>query len=263
MPESAEIVKMLVDRGASVDPVSHTRVTPLSMAASVGDEALVQLFLAKNATANISDHSGHTPLFLAAWWGHGPVVRLLLDNGAHLNPPGTGPKHLDQCTAAGKDHAEIFREALEEEGNPDHFNINGRTPLHMASAGGHVSVARLLLDAGAKPDTRDRYGRTPLFNAVCGGHFTMVQLLLGLHDVDRHRADIWGITPAIEAKKRDLCELRSLLCEAGPALEPQVAHSSKKPKTPSFCDICLVYFEGNEESYVCGGFSLCRSALQS
>jgi ankyrin repeat protein len=258
VPKSAEFIEMLVDRGASVDPVSHIRVTPLSMAASMGDEAVVQLLLAKNANANISDHSGHTPLFLAAWRGHYPVVRLLLDNGACLNPPGTGPKHLDLRTAVGKDHGGIFWEALEEEGNPDHFNIHGRTPLHMASAGGHVSVARLLLDAGAQPDTQDRYGRTPLFNAVCGGHFAIARLLLDLPDVDRHRADIWGITPAMEAKKRDLRELSSLLCEADPAIEPQVAHSSKEAKAPSLCDICLIHFDEGEESYACGDFSLCR-----
>jgi ankyrin repeat protein len=213
------------------------------MAASAGNGAVVQLLLGKSSNVNISDLSGYTPLSLAAWRGHDAVVRLLLDAGASPNPEGTGLKQLP-TGATDKTHAEIYEDALRRERSPDHFNIHGRTPLHMASAGGHSSVARLLLDAGAKPNTQDQYGRTPIFNAVCGGHLAMALLLLSLPDVDRHHADIWGVTPALEAEKRGLHELSSLLCEDSKGAEQHTENPPKYSDTSPFCDLCLVFFSG-------------------
>ncbi|KAL4782320.1 ankyrin repeat-containing domain protein [Aspergillus varians] len=254
---SEKTFRMVLDHGASVDVLNDMRETPLHPAARGGNKALVVLLLDRNAKINIGNRSGYTPLFLAAWEGHEVVVRLLLHRGANPNPLGSGPKQLPAAVAT-HGHSGVFKDELEKGGNPDHLNINGRTPLHMASARGHIAVAKLLLKAGAKPDTQDRYGRTPLFNAICGGHFAMAQLLLSLFDVEKCRADIWGITPAVEAEKRGLHELSSLLCGASGGLESNAETPSDNSDTSRFCDVCLVPFLGGEECYGCENFDICK-----
>lgn len=262
-----EIVKMLLDRGASVDTMSRSRQTPLHIAAKTGDEAIVTMLLEKAVKVDAFDLSGRTPLFWSSLGGHETVLRLLLNKGANPNPNPScsGPQQLPSANIEGG-HDVALRTMFEEQSNPDQFNVYHRTAFHMVSAIGHTSMARLLLSAGAKPDTPDRYGRTPLFNAVCGGHLDMVRLLLGLPEVDGCRPDIWGLTPALEAQKRELHEIKSLLNGKSEKLkadrEPS-AESSKEPpsveqKDYRFCDVCLGGLPEEEEFYSCDYFKVCR-----
>ncbi len=46
----------------------------------------------------------------------------------------------------------------------------GRTPLHLAAAGGHAGTVALLLHNNADPNAADRGGHTPLALAEHAGH---------------------------------------------------------------------------------------------
>ncbi|KAJ5212611.1 uncharacterized protein N7498_004257 [Penicillium cinerascens] len=275
-----ETVRILLDRGASVDTMSRSRQTPLHIAAKTGNKTIVMMLLDKAAKVNVFDLFGQTPLFWSSLGGHESVSGLLLNKDANPNPnpPCSGPQQLPSANIEGG-HEVALRALFEEQSSPDQFNVYHRTAFHMVSAIGHTSMARLLLSAGAKPDTPDRYGRTPLFNAVCGGHSDMVQLLLDLPGVDGSRPDIWGLTPALEARKRKLREIRGLLngkignLEAGressaeSSEEPSAKSSAKSSaesrakssvESPSvaqdddgFCDICLGRLSEEKEFYSC------------
>lgn len=95
----AEVVKLLLEKGASIKP--RTKGTPftespfgsripggwnaLMAAASSGNADIVSLLLAKGANVNSAMEDRKTPLLTAVKSGSPAVVRLLLDRGADVN----------------------------------------------------------------------------------------------------------------------------------------------------------------------------------
>lgn len=65
-----------------------------------------------------------------------------------------------------------------DKSNLDVGDINGRTPLLLASANGHMSTVQILLANDSNPDLIDFIGRTPLSWAAANGHISIVELLL-------------------------------------------------------------------------------------
>jgi cytohesin len=83
--EGAEaMIRLLLERGASVDLVTLERHTVLHAAASGGVVWFAQLLLERGAALDARGEGGETPLHLAAGSGHRAMVDLLLDRGADL-----------------------------------------------------------------------------------------------------------------------------------------------------------------------------------
>lgn len=82
------VVKLLIARGAKVDPIDGGHRTPLWHAAAAGWGDTVDLLMAHGADINVVA-GGRTPLGLATGWGV-QVAELLISKGANLNPRGPG-----------------------------------------------------------------------------------------------------------------------------------------------------------------------------
>ena len=79
------MVRLLLEKGASVDDQSKHGETALHRAAASGHEAMVRLLLEKGASVDDQSKHGETALHRAAAGGHEAVVWLLLEKGAGVD----------------------------------------------------------------------------------------------------------------------------------------------------------------------------------
>jgi len=136
-----DILRLLLEAGASIDQQKVGLLDPLDVAAEKGHEGVVRLLLNSGAKVDM-DWKDYTPLHRAVEHGHEGVVRLLLNSGAKVDIDGK----------------------------------NG-TPLHRAVEHGHEGVARLLLNSGAKVDCIWE-DHTPLQCSQKKGNVDMAVLLI-------------------------------------------------------------------------------------
>lgn len=117
----ADMVLLLLSRGASVDKASVCGWSPLRWACANGRDRVASILLTKGADAAVRDYNGWSPLMHACAAGHLKVVLVLL-------------RHEVRCKG---------RVTMEQP------NYRGETALHRAAAGGHAKVAWELLTHGA------------------------------------------------------------------------------------------------------------------
>lgn len=90
---SPEVVQALLDYGAEVNALSHSKVAYIPSntalhAALVGKRSIevIRLLLEHGADPEIRDSNGHTPLHTAAFHDNNvEIIRLLLKHGANVN----------------------------------------------------------------------------------------------------------------------------------------------------------------------------------
>lgn len=152
-------------------------ITPMHVAASIGNYHIVRLLLKHGANPNSTDNCGLTPLHIAIRCGHLHVARFLLNNGGNPQKAGLGgwtPLH----SAANKGDVCSVALLLKHDVNPNSRDKNGVTPLQIAARCGFSDVCELLLKNGADPKNADLYGFTALHEASIFGHPAIVRSLV-------------------------------------------------------------------------------------
>ena len=115
MHGTAEIVSLLLKKGADVNAVSENGWWPLGLAVNRGHLEMVARLLAAGAQVDRQDKESQlTPLHMAAIKGYGKICALLIEKGADVNAKG-----------------------------PD-----GRTPLYYAARYRHKGICSLLKEKG-------------------------------------------------------------------------------------------------------------------
>lgn len=142
--------------------------TALVKAVEQGDMKLVRLLIEDGADAGLKDRHGRTAHDIAQQEGHDAIASYL----AKARP------ELHAAAQAG-DVARI-RELLASDVPVDGNDVNGRTPLMLASANGHLRAMLLLIMNGANEREKDTRHRTPLMHSAEAGQTRAIELLSDL-----------------------------------------------------------------------------------
>jgi ankyrin repeat protein len=175
--DHASTVKLLVERGASIECRDARERTPL-ISGSINGSKSIENLLDAGADVNAFDDYGSTALHRACDRGHETVVKQLLGSGAQYRKDNNGrlPLHNAVNHASSEPIVQLLLQHFPDSVNER--NVNGRTALHSAAFKGHLPLVNLLLENGADMEIENNLGEIPLDYAVYSGSEPIVQLLL-------------------------------------------------------------------------------------
>ncbi|HVH45817.1 MAG TPA: ankyrin repeat domain-containing protein, partial [Labilithrix sp.] len=175
-------VELAIENGGSVNPKGGSRRVPLLEAANAGDAEIVSLLLARGARIGVSGEGGATPLHLAARRGHHASVAILAAAmSTEQIDAVAGPRRrtaLHDAAASGS--IDAVSALLRAGANPKKADSFGQSPLHLLAVVDPVraaAIARVLLQAGADPIAADARGFSPLHAAAASDNVPLVREL--------------------------------------------------------------------------------------
>jgi ankyrin repeat protein len=135
-----KLVRYLLQLGADANNSNFDKPLIL-LAASNGNEDIIEALLDCGAGINMADSKGWTALHFAAFEGHEDVTRLLLFGGAN------------KCATTKAWEARSMWSRLDGQRRNEAWQGQ---PLHVAAVAGRVGVVRLLLSHGVDPNATTR-----------------------------------------------------------------------------------------------------------
>ncbi|MBK9130425.1 MAG: ankyrin repeat domain-containing protein [Gammaproteobacteria bacterium] len=132
----------------------YERHWPIIVAAEKGHADVVALLIQKGADVNVSNHYGDTALKYAAQNGHVRAARVLLENGADANK-GNYIRYIPMMDAVAEGHAEVVMLLIEYGADVDYENPNDSSgPMKIAYDREHSEIVDILMLAGASHTRR-------------------------------------------------------------------------------------------------------------
>jgi ankyrin repeat protein len=235
--DRAEVAKLLVAAGATINAREANDITPLLMAISNNAMATAQYLLAQGGDVNASDWYGRSPL-----WEAVNVRNLYVHNGTFKNGIDRPPvlELIKALLAKGanvnartKETPPFRHHLLEITGSLEWVDFTGQTPFLTAALAGDVTVMKLLLQHGADPRINTFQGTSPLM-AAAGVNWVVsqtwtegpeqlleaVQLCHSL-GMDVNQANSMGITALHGAANRGSDDIIRFLVDKGADLTAQ------------------------------------------
>jgi len=220
------IAILLLDRHATVEHVSSSGHSALSVAIRNDNPEGALILVRRGANINIADNA-HTPLTLThtallQYHESAPLYReletLLLTKGAKvdvtLNSLGWTPLCTTVTKAQDKANSDHIRLLLQLGADVNYRDINGRTPLMLAASMGRVSSVKLLMSNYADHHIIDNFGWSALMFGVYYNHHEVVTFMLD-NGVDPNLASKQGLTALKIAQEHKRIKMVDLLLEYG------------------------------------------------
>ncbi|XP_076444536.1 LOW QUALITY PROTEIN: uncharacterized protein LOC143282697 [Babylonia areolata] len=225
---STDVIKLLVEAGASSDLRDNKGMVALHYATWQGRPEPVQALLLKQPPVNEQALNGETPLHLACQHGHIHVVKLLLSHHADpticnkdLKTPLDLACEFGRCRVVEQLLKSNLCEKLLEDSPTDTLDNSRTTCLHLAAKNGHSDIIRLLIQNGMNINRATLSG-TCLHEAALYGKIDVVKLLLDC-GVDVNKPNSYDQTALDIVNKfttsRAARELKQLLKEASFAVQ--------------------------------------------
>eukprot|EP01065_Artemidia_motanka_P034998 TRINITY_DN42965_c0_g1_i1.p1 TRINITY_DN42965_c0_g1~~TRINITY_DN42965_c0_g1_i1.p1 ORF type:complete len:1568 (+),score=432.02 TRINITY_DN42965_c0_g1_i1:81-4784(+) len=184
--------------------------TGLHLAASVGNVPAIEFLAARGAPLSSLDNLGTSPLSCAAWGGHDDAVRVLTQLGAKLN---LDPYRaaIDMCRLVSAHDDRRLALLLSGGQDPNVWDYDRRTPLHIAASNGSDVMVKLLVAHGASTQLKDCRGQTALDEAAQCGFKNIVKAL--------EKAPALRSKPEQDEKGTSSASLRLTMALRGPGLD--------------------------------------------
>jgi ankyrin repeat protein len=191
--EHFEVAELLHEHGADVNARGKRESTLLQMT-SLYEVDAARWLLNHGADVNVQSDMGLTPLHIAAMVGQSEMVQMLLGHNADIHAQtdrGEVALHLAASAAFPISPIDVMRLLLDQGADVNATGYEGSTPLHYwalmnlirriaISESRSVEGTRLLLEHGANIDAENNKGETPFQVAMEQGHHVMVEFLWGL-----------------------------------------------------------------------------------
>ena len=211
-----DLVDYLLATGCRADSLNGARQTPLHVIALRSDEdlheghlAIADLLLEAGADINALDEDGHPPLACTHYGPSVTMARKLIDRGANLNANNGAPLRM----MMNDDSREILAMLIEGGASLDIAHGDERlSPIGLAANNNCLGGITALLDRGVDIEAENVDGETPLLIATWHGHHAAVDLLL-TRGANRHHTDHYGNTTQSWAQRRKDMRLINMLSQ--------------------------------------------------
>eukprot|EP01122_Echinamoeba_exundans_P014863 TRINITY_DN6832_c0_g1_i1.p1 TRINITY_DN6832_c0_g1~~TRINITY_DN6832_c0_g1_i1.p1 ORF type:complete len:1146 (-),score=120.68 TRINITY_DN6832_c0_g1_i1:215-3652(-) len=197
------------------DPEDDDRLTPLLVAASLGNAALVKLLIEAGADINAKTRSENEGVVHRACSSGSIETLRYLQTVVDFKTLYTGatPVHF----AAFNGQLAVVKFLIEECGAPVDTKIEatGSTPLQWSVKRGDGSVTRYLISKGADVEIQDSVGRTAIFHAASSGTIEALKVLVEEGHANVLHRDKYGNTAFAIAESVDMWECTLYLYSVG------------------------------------------------
>jgi ankyrin repeat protein len=174
MAQGADMVNLLVQAGADVNPRTISAFSPLEAAAEGGHLEIARALIAHGADVNRISSTGYgNALAYAVTFGRLEMVKFLLTNGANPNLAGNPNRQTPVMAAMPINwnrpipvHDEILGVLIQAGADVNGKDDKGDTPLTIAVKEHDETAIRILLEAGSDAAVKDGSGASPLHLAT-------------------------------------------------------------------------------------------------
>ncbi|XP_029951992.1 ankyrin repeat domain-containing protein 27-like [Salarias fasciatus] len=190
----AQLIDLLIQKGASVNATDYHALTPLHLACQRGYQGVTLLLLHYKANTDAQDNNGNTALHLACMYGHEDCVKALVYYD------------LQTCRL-------------------DLQNDKGDTALHMAARWGYEGIIQVLLENGAGTHFLNKSKESPLQCALNSKILALLQSNQNGRQRSSSRRESPGHSPLASdcsSRRSSVSSTSSLGSEARP--EERVRH---------------------------------------
>ncbi len=209
--QNTQTLRFLLKLGANPNATSANGITPLHVAARLGNVDLIELLHEYKAKIDVQDDCGRTPLYCAMQSEKGDAAKKLLALGATTDTPDTIDSLM--ALASKKGLAEVV-ELLHK--STDFSKHNNNKALWAAVYQGHVAiVSRLLAISSIDVNKKHSDGvvdytnpeTTPLIVGVLYRRYDIVSALLQNPNIDRSiRCDVMRYIKGFDGYFRPIFE---------------------------------------------------------
>lgn len=143
-------VRFLLNKNANPHLINWEGYYPIHTAARMGHVDIVKIFIEEaEEKIDVLDNKDFQPIHRAALWNQVSVVNYLVSKGADVDAMTSDKSYSVLHIAARQGAVEVAKFLTEHGAKLNVRDINGETPLFIATAFNYTGVATVLIDAGA------------------------------------------------------------------------------------------------------------------